>query len=69
MIGAVKDVVLYLLPSWGVAEQSSFFFYFFLLCSPANSTAVLPLMELLLAASHTVNNKLLFLKIGGAAGS
>lgn len=63
-LGAVLDLL---------TSQNSraiiFFPLFFILCSPANSAAVLPLIELLHVASHSVDNKFLFLKIGGAAES
>lgn len=69
-LGAVKDVVLDVLPSQGVAEQSSFFLCFFYpVPQQTQITALLPLTELLHAASHTADNKLLFLKIGAAAES
>lgn len=42
---------------------------FYSLPQQTQITAMLPLIELLHAASHTIDNKLLFLKIGGAAES
>lgn len=66
-LGAAKGVVLDLLPSQGIAEQSSFFLQFFYsVPQQTQIIAMLPLIELLHAASHTVDNKLLFLKIGAA---